>query len=136
MKIQASAEDYLESILVLTQKNDKVRSVDIAQHMGFSKPTISIIMKQFRENGYITIAPDRTISLTEKGAGIATRTYERHMLFARFLISIGVSEEVAYADACKIEHGMSEESFERFKTFCEHYAGLDTIGKSGQSENL
>jgi len=123
MKIQASAEDYLESILVLTQNKDKVRSIDIAQHMGFSKPTISIIMKQFRENGYITIAADRSIQLTEKGAEIAARTYERHMLFAKFLMDIGVSKEIAYADACKIEHGMSEESFERFKAFYEQYAG-------------
>ena len=121
MKIKASAEDYLESILVLSKKKDKVRSVDIAQYMGFSKPTISIIMKQFHENGYIAIAGDRTISLTEKGAEIATRTYERHMLFAKFLMDIGVNEEVAYADACKIEHGMSEESFERFKAFYEGY---------------
>ena len=121
MKIQASAEDYLESILVLSKKTGKVRAVDIAQHMGFSKPTVSIIMKQFRENGYITIGDDRTISLTEKGAEIAARTYERHMLFAKFLMDIGVNEATAYADACKIEHGMSEESFQRFKQFYEGY---------------
>jgi len=134
MKIQASAEDYLESILVLTQKKDKVRSVDIAQHMGFSKPTISIIMKQFRENGYITIASDRSIKLTEKGAEIASRTYERHMLFAKFLINIGVSEDVAYADACKIEHGMSEESFERFKAFYDRYLGFDDFDKGAPAQ--
>ena len=92
--------------------------------MGFSKPTISIIMKQFRENGYITIAPDRSINLTEKGAEIATRTFERHMLFAKFLISIGVNEQTAYTDACKIEHGMSEESFEKFKAFYERHVGF------------
>jgi len=120
MKIQASAEDYLESILILTRKKGKVRSVDIAQHMSFSKPTVSIIMKQFRENGYITIDADRNIALTQKGEEIATRTYERHMLFAQFLMGIGVSEETAYADACKIEHSISEESFERFKEFYEH----------------
>jgi len=117
MKIQASAEDYLEAILVLTQKKGKVRSVDIAQHMGFSKPTVSIIMKQFKENGYIEINPDRTISLTPKGSEIATRTYECHMMFAQFLIDIGVDEETAYADACKIEHSFSQASFEKFKEF-------------------
>ena len=121
MKIQASAEDYLESILVLTQKKGKVRSVDIAQHMGFAKPTISIILKQFRENGYVEIGTDRTISLTEKGAEIARRTYERHMLFANFLIDIGVEEETAYAEACKIEHSISDESFELFKAFYKKY---------------
>jgi len=126
MKIQASAEDYLESILVLTQKKGKVRSVDIAQHMGFSKPTISIIMKQFKENGYINIAPDRTICLTEKGIEIAQRTYERHMLFARFLMDIGVDEETAYADACKIEHSISDASFQRFKEFYGKYSKADS----------
>ena len=122
MKIQASAEDYLESILVITQKKGHVRSVDIAQHMGFSKPTISIIMKQFKENGYIEIDSDRNIILTEKGADIANRTYERHMLFARFLMDIGVDEEAAYGDACKIEHNISEVSFERFKEFYKGFA--------------
>ncbi|MCL2572335.1 MAG: metal-dependent transcriptional regulator [Defluviitaleaceae bacterium] len=121
MKIQASAEDYLESILVLTQKKGRVRSVDIAQHMGFSKPTVSIIMKQFKENGYIEIASDRTITLTEKGAAIAAKTYEYHMLFANFLMDIGVDEETAYADACKIEHSISETSFEKFKEFYKGY---------------
>jgi len=117
MKIQASAEDYLETILVINQKKGHVRSVDIAQHMGFSKPTVSIIMKQFKENGYIEIDSDRNIVLTKKGANIAKRTYERHTLFARFLMDIGVDEETAYADACKIEHNISEVSFERFKEF-------------------
>jgi len=117
MKIQASAEDYLEAILVLSQKKGKVRSVDIAQHMKYSKPTISIIMKQFRDNGYINIDPDRNITLTDKGKKIAQRTYERHMLFAKFFIDIGVDEKTAYNDACKIEHSISEESFERFRDF-------------------
>jgi len=117
MKIQASAEDYLEAILVLSQKKGKVRSIDIAQHMGYAKPTISIIIKQFRENGYVNIDADRNITLTNKGTQIASRTYERHMLFAQFLIDIGVDEETAYADACKIEHNISEVSFERFKEF-------------------
>ena len=122
MKIQASAEDYLESILVLSQKKGKVRSVDIAQHKGFAKPTVSIIMKQFRENGYIELDKDRNISLTEKGAVIAKNTYERHMLLANFLMEIGVDEETAYADACKIEHNISEASFEKLKIFYQHYS--------------
>jgi len=121
MKIQASAEDYLEAILVLSQKKDKVRAVDIAQHMGFSKPTISIIMKQFRENDYIEIDSDRCIHLTVKGGEIARSTYERHMLFANFLMDIGVDEETAYRDACKIEHNISETSFQKLKTFYDNY---------------
>ena len=125
MKIQASAEDYLECILVLSQKKDKVRSVDIAQHLGFAKPTISIIMKQFRENGYIEIDADRCIYLTPKGEAIAKSTYERHMLLANFLIEIGVDEETAYADACKIEHNISETSFQKLKAFYEKYSAQE-----------
>jgi len=112
MKIKASAEDYLEAILVLNKTNPHIRAVDIAQHMGYSKPSISNVLKQFRENGYITIDNDRNISLTDKGAKIANRTYERHMIISRFLCAIGVSEDVALEDACRLEHGLSDESFE------------------------
>ena len=117
MKIQASAENYLEAILVLSKKNSNVRAVDIAQHMNFSKPTISIAMKQFRDNGYIHIDSNRHISLTEKGAEIANRTHERHDLIANLLIMIGVDEEIALSDACKIEHCISEKSFECLKAY-------------------
>lgn len=117
MKIQASAEDYLEAILVLSKQNGKVRSVDIAKHMGFSKPTISIIMKQFRDNGYITIDAERGIHLTEKGADIAVQVHERHMVLTGLLMAIGVDEETAKADACKIEHNISVETFECIKQF-------------------
>jgi len=119
VKIQASAEDYLESILVLSKKNGKVRSIDIAKHMGFSKPTISIIMKQFRDNGYIVIDEDRNIHLTDKGAEIATGIHERHMLLSKVLAAIGVDEETAMADACKIEHNISEKTFLCIKAFFE-----------------
>jgi len=119
MKIQASAEDYLEAILVLTRQNGKVRSVDIANHMGFSKPTISIIMKQFRDNGYIVLDDDRNIHLTEKGAEIAHGIHERHTVLSRVLIAIGVDEETAFADACKIEHNISDKTFKCIKSFYE-----------------
>jgi len=121
MIIQASAENYLEAILVLSKKKSNVRAVDIAQHMNFSKPTISIAMKQFRENGYIDIDSNRHITLTEKGAEIATRTHERHNLIASLLIKIGVDEETAFADACKIEHCISEESFNCLKAYYSKY---------------
>ena len=117
MKIQASAENYLEAILVLSKKKSNVRAVDIAQHMNFSKPTISIAMRQFRDNGYINIDSNRHISLTEKGAEIANRTHERHNLIADLLIRIGVDEETAFTDACKIEHCISEKSFECLKAY-------------------
>lgn len=120
MKIQSSAEDYLEAILVLS-KNGNVRAVDIANHMNFSKPTISIMMKQFHANGYVNIDSDRNITLTEKGAEIAGKTYERHNLLARILMAIGVDKETAYADACKVEHHLSDKSFDRIKAYCEEH---------------
>ena len=119
MKIQASAEDYLEAILVLNEKNGKVRSIDLANHMKFAKPTISIAIKQFRDNGYVTLDNDRNIHLTEKGAEIANRIHERHMLLSQVLMAIGVDEETAYEDACKVEHNISEKTFECIKTFFE-----------------
>ena len=115
MEIRASAEDYLETILVLKQKNGKVRSIDIANHMHFAKPTISIKMKQFRDNGYITIDDEKYIHLTKKGEEIANRIHERHTILTKVLIAIGVSEQQAYDDACKIEHNISDETFECIK---------------------
>jgi len=119
MKIQASAEDYLEAIFVLSKQIGKVRSIDLAKHMGFAKPTISIAVKQFRDNGYITIDGERNIHLTEKGAEIAHGIHERHMVLSKVLMAIGVSEETAMADACKIEHNISVETFECVKKFYE-----------------
>ena len=111
MKIQASAEDYLEAIWVLTQKLGRVRSIDLATHMGYSKPTISVIVKKFREGGYLTIQDERYLTLTDKGKEIATRIHDRHTLLTQVLIAIGVNEKQAYEDACKIEHAISEETF-------------------------
>lgn len=119
MKIQASAEDYLEVIYVLSKKQGKVRSIDIANHMNFAKPTISIKMKQFRENGYITFDAERNIHLTEKGEEIAIRINERHTLLTKVLTVIGVDEKQALEDACKIEHNISETTFECVKAFYE-----------------
>ena len=119
MKIQASAEDYLEAIWVLTQNEQKVRATDLAAHMGFAKPTISIIVKKFKDNGYITIEDERYITLTEKGAEIAIRIHERHTILSKILMAIGVDEDIAYADACKIEHNISETTFECIKNFYE-----------------
>ena len=121
MKIQASAEDYLEAVLMLGQKLGKVRSVDVANHMNFSKPTISIVMRQFRDNGYVTFDQERNIHLTEKGLDIAKRIHERHNILARVLMAIGVDEETAYDDACKIEHNISEKTFECIKIFYENF---------------
>jgi len=119
MKIQASAEDYLESIFVLRKKNGKVRSVDVAKHMGFAKPTISIKMKQFQEHGYVTFDAEKCLHLTKKGEEIAARIHERHELLINILMAIGVDEKQALEDACKIEHSISEKTFACLKAFYE-----------------
>ena len=115
MEIRAAAENYLETILVLKNKQGQVRSIDIANYMNYSKPTISVFMKQLRENGYIEMDNGGYITLTKKGAEVAGRTYERHNILAKFLIRIGVDEETAYEDSCRIEHVISEKSFNCIK---------------------
>lgn len=123
MKIKESAENYLETILMLTKQKKYVRSIDVANELGFSKASVSVAMKAFREEGYITIDEDGGISLTQKGLLIAEKMYERHTIIARALIALGVSEDVAYIDSCKIEHDISEESFEKIKEFMEKHHG-------------
>ncbi len=110
-KIRESAENYLETILVLQQRNGSVRSIDIAAELEFSKPSVSVAMKNLREKGCITVDGDGIISLTPEGRRIAEGVYERHILFTQWLISLGVDPEIAAEDACRIEHVISEESF-------------------------
>ena len=124
MQIKESAENYLETILMMSKKKGYVRSVDVANDLNVTKPSVSVAMKRFREEGYITIDTDGCIRLTEKGMTIAERMYERHQLIAKVLISLGVSEETAYEDSCKIEHDLSQESFEKIKAFVEKKEGL------------
>ncbi|MBS7340866.1 MAG: metal-dependent transcriptional regulator [Suilimivivens sp.] len=110
-----SLEDYLETILLLQKRTGQVRSIDIATEMNFSKPSVSVAMKNLREKGYITMADNGYITLTESGLQRAESVLERHTLLSDWLISIGVSRETALEDACKIEHDLSEESFEAIK---------------------
>lgn len=117
MIIKESAENYLESILVIKNTKGFVRSIDIANDLGVSKPSVSVAMKNFREEGYITVDNDGNIDLTEKGLDIARRVYERHEIISEALMALGVSREVALDDSCKIEHVISEESFARIKEF-------------------
>lgn len=114
MQIKESAENYLETILILKMRLGTVRSIDIANELSFSKPSVSIAMKNLRENGYITI-DGGNIELTEKGMDIAKKIYERHTIISEWLVNIGVSEKTASEDACRIEHVISEESFNAFK---------------------
>ncbi|MCI8443153.1 MAG: metal-dependent transcriptional regulator [Provencibacterium sp.] len=117
MEIHESAENYLEAILVLQQKNGAVRSIDVAQHMNFTKPSVSRAMSLFRQNGYVTMDRDGFIELTVSGREIAERIYERHRLLTDWLIHLGVSPETAAEDACRIEHDISRETFDCLKEF-------------------
>lgn len=121
MQIKESAENYLETIFVLSQKIGSVRSIDVANEMGFTKASISIAMKRLREDEYIIVENDGAIHLTEKGKDIATKVYERHQLIAKILIALGVNEETAYEDSCKIEHDLSKESFDKIKEYYEKH---------------
>ena len=115
MKIQESAENYLETILMLSQVKPHVRSIDIATELEFSKPSVSVAMKNLRENGYIEMDTEGYITLTDKGRAIAETIYERHTLISRWLITLGVNPKTAVEDACRIEHVISRESFDAIK---------------------
>ena len=115
MRIYESAEDYLEAILVIGRRWGMVRSIDIANELGFSKPSVSVAMKKLRESGYIEMEPDGSIKLLPAGAAIAGQIYERHQTLTDFFVYLGVSEETASADACKVEHDLSPETFEKIK---------------------
>jgi len=112
MTIHESAEDYLEQILMLLEAKGHARSIDIAIGLNVSKPSVSVAMKKLRENGYITMGKDGFISLTDKGYAIARRIYDRHKKLTRFLVQLGVDENTARTDACKIEHDLSDESYQ------------------------
>ncbi len=115
MKIQESAENYLETILILHKRKGEVRSIDIANELEYSKPSVSIAMKNLRENGYIEMDTNGYITLLNKGREIAEKMYERHTLLSDWLIFLGVNSKVATEDACRIEHVISAESFEAIK---------------------
>ncbi len=115
MKIQESAENYLETILVLSRRIGTVRSIDIVNELEFAKPSVSVYVRNLRDNGYINIDKSGYITLTEAGREIAERVYDRHQILTQFLLSLGVSTETAEADACRMEHVVSTESFEAIK---------------------
>ena len=125
MKIQESAENYLETILILTERKGTVRSIDIVNELEFSKPSVSVAMKNLRENGYILVDGDGYITLTDKGLEIAEKLYERHKFISHCLELLGVTPKTAVEDACRIEHVISSESFEAIKAFV---AKLETNG--------
>lgn len=118
-RIQESAENYLETILILENRRGNVRSIDIAAELEFSKPSVSVAMKNLRGQDCILVDQDGFITLTEKGRQIAERIYERHTLFTRWLTALGVDEKTASEDACRIEHVISEETFQAIKNHAQ-----------------
>ena len=114
-KSEESVEDYLETILILSKQKPQVRSIDVATELGYSKPSVSVAMKRLRENGYIEMDADGYITLLPPGEVIAEKIYARHQVLTAFLVQLGVSPECAAADACKIEHDISDESYEKIK---------------------
>lgn len=121
MKIQESAENYLETILMLEQSKGRVRSIDIAVELGFSKPSVSVAVKQLRENGYLRVEADGTLTLLPPGREIAEKIYERHCVIAGMLTALGVDKETALRDACRIEHVISEESFRHIRAHFQQH---------------
>ena len=117
MSVHESGEMYLEAIWVLTQKTGFVRSIDVSEYLGYSKPSVSRAMGILRSGEYIVVEADGAITLTEKGEAIARKIYERHTLLTKLLVRIGVSEQTAAADACKLEHAISDESFDALKAY-------------------
>ena len=117
MAIHESGEDYLEAILMIKERNGNVRSIDVAHDLSFSKPSVSVAMKNLKANNYITVDENGYINLTETGQEIADKIYERHTFLTNWLTSIGVDPEIAAEDACKMEHAISSESFTAIKKF-------------------
>lgn len=117
MAITEAVENYLETILILSGKQPNIHAIDICSYLGYSRPTVSIILKKMKDDGLVTVDDDNHIALTEAGKAVAEHIYERHNLLSQLLMHIGVSKETAMRDACKIEHDISDETFEALKKF-------------------
>ena len=125
MKLQESGEMYLETIYILSQKSSRVRSIDVCDYMGFSKPSVSRAVALLKNGGYITVNEDGHLSLTDSGREIAVKIYERHRLLSAFLMELGVSEKTAIEDACRVEHVISDETFAVIKQHAKEEHSLE-----------
>jgi Mn-dependent DtxR family transcriptional regulator len=123
LSIHESGENYLEEIFILSEKKEKVRAVDLCAVLGFSRPTVSVMLRELRAGGFVSVADNGALALTEKGAALANKIYERHCLICESLVALGVSRETAKADACKIEHDISEETLECLRAHLERVKG-------------
>ena len=124
LQIHESAEDYLEAILMLKERKGAVRSIDIANELEYTKPSVSVAMKKLRENGYVLMDDEGLLTLTPEGEKIAAHVYSRHKLLTEFFVRLGVSEATAAADACKVEHDLSEETFEKLLEHARQKTGF------------
>ena len=118
-KSEESVEDYLEAILILSKQKPQVRSIDVANELGYSKPSVSVAMKNLRQKGYVNVSEEGYLSLTGEGQKLASTVYERHSVISGWLIRLGVSPEIAVEDACRMEHDISEESFAAIKKYLQ-----------------
>ena len=130
MQIHQSAEDYLETILMLTQRMGRVRSIDVVNELGYTKASVSIAMKKLRENGYIAVDGEGNLTLLEPGREIAERIYSRHRLLTHFFVQLGVDEDVAAEDACKAEHILSEQTLKKIREYALLHDAEDSVQKS------
>jgi len=122
MAVSEAIENYLETIYILSQQQSEVHAIDICTYLSYSRPTVSIVLRQMRENGLVTVNEENHIFLTEEGLKIATHMFERHELLTNMLVMLGVSRKTALHDACKIEHDLSDETFEAIKRHMEAYS--------------
>lgn len=129
MAVSEAIENYLETIYILSQQQNEVHAIDICSYLSYSRPTVSIVLRQMRENGLVTVNEDNHIFLTQEGLDIAMRIYERHTLLSQLLISLGVNKEIALHDACKIEHDLSPETFEAIKQYAKKVVSLTPDGQ-------
>ena len=125
MRILESSEDYLEAMLMMKEQHGYIRSIDIAAELGVTKPSVSYATKRLRENGYITMDKEGLITLTEKGLEVANRIYDRHKTLTRYFVSLGVDEETAREDACKVEHDLSQQTYDALKRHAKKHFNLD-----------
>lgn len=122
MQIKESGEDYLESILILSKQQESVRATDICNYFGYARASVSVVLKHFREAGYVVVDENKIISLTEKGLEIAERMYDRHQTITNIFLQLGVPEHIAKKDACRVEHYISDETYDAMK---RHFLPLD-----------
>lgn len=133
MAVSEAIQNYLETIYILSLKQNEVHAIDVCTYLSYSRPTVSIVLRQMRENGLVTVDDLNHIHLTDEGLAIASALYERHTVISELLMSLGVSPDIAVRDACKIEHDLSQETFDAIKRHAQRYSKAGQKGESGEA---